>query len=218
MQKLSQMDSLSGQSSVGCGTSTNLQFFEVIPTKRNPNRWKNYSLCKLSSGPNKARCKLCGSFFKHDASSTLKNHHGYKYCKALKNEAPRGQPTMENDGSIYAYRVDAVQEQMAQFIVMGRNHELILEVGNLWVGSWSAKEMGVEFGWWGEAWPALIAGCLRPSNQRWEGLTYSKQGRRPEGLLIGGCYAGSPWIARVLLDHALLRVRLLGRRLPDCSC
>ncbi|KAD6118994.1 hypothetical protein E3N88_10265 [Mikania micrantha] len=56
--------------------------------------------------------------------------------------------------------------------------------------------MGVEFGWWGEAWPALIAGFLRPSNQGWEGLTYSKQGRRLEGLLIGGCYAGSPWIAR----------------------
>ncbi|KAL8250238.1 hypothetical protein R6Q59_033931 [Mikania micrantha] len=71
----------------------------------------------MSSGPNKARCKLCGSFFKHDANGTLKNHHEFKYCKALKNKATRGQPTMSNDESIFAYSVDAVWEQMAQFVI-----------------------------------------------------------------------------------------------------
>ncbi|KAD7479255.1 hypothetical protein E3N88_02391 [Mikania micrantha] len=111
------MASSSANSSVGCGASTNLEVVEVIPTKRNPEIWKNYDLCKMSSGPNKARCKLCGSFFKHDTNTTLKNHHEFKYCKALKNEASRGQPTMSNDGSIFAYSVDAVREQMAQFVI-----------------------------------------------------------------------------------------------------
>ncbi|KAL8257748.1 hypothetical protein R6Q59_029789 [Mikania micrantha] len=118
------MASSSANSSVGCGASTNLEVVEVIPTKRNPDIWKNYDLCRMSSGPNKARCrpnkarcKLCDSFFKNDANSTLKNHHEFKYCKALKNEASRGQPTMSNDGSIFAYSVDAVREQMAQFVI-----------------------------------------------------------------------------------------------------
>ncbi|KAD4385752.1 hypothetical protein E3N88_25921 [Mikania micrantha] len=111
------MASSSANSSVGCGDSTNLEVVEIIHTKRNPEIWKNYDLCKMSSGPNKACCKLCGSFFKHDANTTLKNHHEFKYCKALKNEASRGQPTMSNDGSIFAYSVDAVREQMAQFVI-----------------------------------------------------------------------------------------------------
>ncbi|KAL8217074.1 hypothetical protein R6Q57_023911 [Mikania cordata] len=71
----------------------------------------------MSSGPNKARCKLCGSFFKHDVNMTLKNHHEFKYCKALKKEAARGQPTMSNDMSIFVYSVDAVREQMTQFVI-----------------------------------------------------------------------------------------------------
>ncbi|KAL8233493.1 hypothetical protein R6Q59_019593 [Mikania micrantha] len=111
------MVSSSAQSLVSCGPSTNLQVVEVISTKRNPEIWKNYDLCKMSSGQNKARCKLCDSFFKHDANSTLKNHHEYKYRKSLKNKAPRGQPTMSNDESIFAYSVDAVREQMAQFVI-----------------------------------------------------------------------------------------------------
>ncbi|KAL8210032.1 hypothetical protein R6Q57_006764 [Mikania cordata] len=111
------MASLSANSSVGCGTSTNFEVVEVIPTKRNPEIWKNYDLYRMSSGPNKARCKLCGDFFKHDANTTLKNHHEFKYCKALKNEAARGQLTMSNDESIFAYSVDAVQEQIAQFVI-----------------------------------------------------------------------------------------------------
>ena len=111
------MATSSGQSSVGCGASTNLEVVQVIPTKRNPEVWKNFDLCVMSNGPNKARCKLCGCFFKHDANTTLKNHIELKYCKALKNEASRGQATMSNDGSVFAYNVDAVREQMAKFVI-----------------------------------------------------------------------------------------------------
>ncbi|KAL8226178.1 hypothetical protein R6Q57_018735 [Mikania cordata] len=95
----------SAQSSVGCGASINLEVVEIIHTKRNPKIWKNYDLSKMSS-----------VFFKHDANSALKNHE-YKYRKALKNEAARGQPTMSNDGSIFAYSVDAVRGQMAQVVI-----------------------------------------------------------------------------------------------------
>ncbi|KAD4888102.1 hypothetical protein E3N88_20175 [Mikania micrantha] len=118
------MASSSANFSVGCGASTNLEVVEIILTKRNPEIWKNYDLCKMSSGPNKARCKLCGSFFKHDANSILKNHHEYKYCKALKNEATRAQPTMSNDGSIFAYSADALQELMVQFVIQQNKSSL----------------------------------------------------------------------------------------------
>ncbi|KAL8266315.1 hypothetical protein R6Q59_003659 [Mikania micrantha] len=64
--------SSNAQSSVGCGASTTLEVVEIIPTKKNPEIWKYYDLRKMSSGPNKARYKLCGSFFKHDANNTLK--------------------------------------------------------------------------------------------------------------------------------------------------
>ncbi|KAL8223318.1 hypothetical protein R6Q57_018793 [Mikania cordata] len=65
------MASSSANSYVGCGASTNLEVVEVILTKRNPEIWKNYDLCRMSSGQNKTRCKLCGSFFKHDPNITL---------------------------------------------------------------------------------------------------------------------------------------------------
>ncbi|KAL8226159.1 hypothetical protein R6Q57_018716 [Mikania cordata] len=71
----------------------------------------------MSSGPNKAWCKLCGNFFKHDAKNTLKNHHGYKYCKVLKNKAPRDQAMMKNDASIFAYTLMRFGNKMAQFVI-----------------------------------------------------------------------------------------------------
>ncbi|KAL8257271.1 hypothetical protein R6Q59_029312 [Mikania micrantha] len=80
------MVSSNDNSSVGCGASSTLQVPEVILTKRNPEIWCNFNLCVMSSGSNKARCKFCGTFFTHDANSTLKNHIEQKYCKALKNQ------------------------------------------------------------------------------------------------------------------------------------
>ncbi|KAL8268063.1 hypothetical protein R6Q59_001861 [Mikania micrantha] len=88
------MASSSGNSLVGCGASSTLQVLEVIPTKSTPEIWCNFDLCVMSSSPNKVRCKFCGTLFKHDANSTLKNHIEQKYCKALKNKASRGQTSM----------------------------------------------------------------------------------------------------------------------------
>ena len=111
------MASSSKQSSVGCETSSSPVVLEVIPTKRNPEIWCNYDLCRMSSGPDKARCKLCGKFFQKEANTTLKNHIELKYCPVLKPQPGRGQASMTNEGNLFAYSIDAVREEMAHFVI-----------------------------------------------------------------------------------------------------
>ncbi|KAL8229818.1 hypothetical protein R6Q57_014718, partial [Mikania cordata] len=110
------MSSSSDNSSVGCGASSSLQVLEVILTKRNLEIWYNFDLCVICSGPNKARCKFCGTIFKYHANSTLKNQIEIKYCKALKNQASRGQTSMTTEGNVFACSAEAVRKQMAHFV------------------------------------------------------------------------------------------------------
>ncbi|KAJ0536442.1 putative transcription factor/ chromatin remodeling BED-type(Zn) family [Helianthus annuus] len=86
--------------SVGVGsTATKASVVEVIPTTRNQEVWVHFELCKMSFGPNKARCVHCGAMLKSDSNTTLKKHLS-TYCKLLRNDPNRGQPPLSTDGQI----------------------------------------------------------------------------------------------------------------------
>ena len=103
--------------SANVGASTNNEVLEVIPTTRCPEVWQHFDLCRMQTGPNKARCKYCGKFYKKDANTSLGNHISVPHCKALKGEPSKGQTSLASEGTMWAYNVEAVREQMGNFVI-----------------------------------------------------------------------------------------------------
>ncbi|GJU45237.1 hypothetical protein Tco_1202503 [Tanacetum coccineum] len=91
------------KSSVGVrDSSTNLTVVAIKETNGNPMIWSSYDMYVMSSGLRKMKCKKCGSFFKEDENTMLKNHMN-KSCPALKAASSSSQTTMGIDGSLWLY-------------------------------------------------------------------------------------------------------------------
>ena len=106
----------SASASTGIGSTSAPTIVEVLTTKRNPELFANFLLCRLSDGSTKAQCKRCKKFLAKDSNTTLRLHLD-KHCEGLRGVPEEGQHSLSRDGSIFSFSDEAVREQFAQLVV-----------------------------------------------------------------------------------------------------
>ncbi|GKA68201.1 zinc finger BED domain-containing protein RICESLEEPER 2-like protein [Tanacetum coccineum] len=115
------MASESASTTTGVGSTSAMQFVEIIPTNRTPEVWKDFNMCIMTNGQKKAQCKYCFHFFSEGSNTTLKNHITHPHCEVLKaqqNQNPEaGQTSMGRDGQIFMYNPDYLREQFAGLVI-----------------------------------------------------------------------------------------------------
>ena len=106
----------SASQSTEVGSSNAATVVSILTTKRNPEVFQHYDLCKMSNGETKCRCKKCGKFMGTSSNTTLRNHLE-KYCDSLKPIPEEGQTSMGVDGRTFAYSAERTREAFAQFVI-----------------------------------------------------------------------------------------------------
>ncbi|GJV14992.1 zinc finger BED domain-containing protein RICESLEEPER 3 [Tanacetum coccineum] len=110
------MGSQSTSTTTGAGSSSAPVVVQILPNNRNPQIWKDFSLCLMSDNTKKAQCIHCLHFFSKDSNSTLKNHITHPHCEAKKRVAESRKSSMSRDGSIFVYNSDVLREQFAGLV------------------------------------------------------------------------------------------------------